>query len=133
MPVATAAIADLYPPIERGKMQGVMGAIFGIGTAAGPVLGGVITDYISWNWVFFINVPIVAISLFLIARQFPSVASVNKKRIDYLGMSVLGLFLLDLLLFFTWAGTGVNGRLARHCGRWFCRQRHCLARSSSWS
>jgi EmrB/QacA subfamily drug resistance transporter len=105
MPVATAAIADLYSPIERGKMQGVMGAIFGLGTAAGPILGGLITDYISWNWVFFINVPIVALSLFMIARQFPSVEVVNKKRIDFLGMSVLGLFLLDLLLFFTWAGS----------------------------
>jgi EmrB/QacA subfamily drug resistance transporter len=105
MPVATAAIADLYSPIERGKMQGIMGAIFGLGTAAGPVLGGIITDYISWNWVFFINVPIVVLSLSLIARQFPSVETVNKKRIDFLGMSVLGLFLLDLLLFFTWAGS----------------------------
>ena len=105
MPVATAAIGDLYSPIERGKMQGVMGAVFGLGTAAGPVLGGIITDYISWNWVFFINVPIVAISLFMIARQFPSAESVNTKKIDYLGMSVLGVFLLDLLLFFTWAGS----------------------------
>jgi EmrB/QacA subfamily drug resistance transporter len=104
IPVATAAIADLYSPIERGKMQGVMGAVFGLGTAAGPVLGGLITDYISWHWVFFINVPIAAISLFLIAGQFPSIDAVTKKKIDYLGMSVLGLFLLDLLLFFTWAG-----------------------------
>jgi EmrB/QacA subfamily drug resistance transporter len=104
IPVATAAIADLYSPTERGKMQGIMGAVFGLGTAGGPVLGGLITDSLSWHWVFFINVPIAAVSLFLIARQFPSVEAVNKKKIDFVGMSVLGLFLLDLLLFFTWAG-----------------------------
>jgi EmrB/QacA subfamily drug resistance transporter len=104
MPVATAAIADLYSPIERGKMQGVMGAIFGLGTALGPVIGGLITDNISWHWVFYINVPIAAVALFLTARQFPAMEVTSHKKIDYLGMSVLGLFLLDLLLFFSWAG-----------------------------
>ncbi len=104
MPVATAAIADLYSPVERGKMQGVMGAVFGLGTALGPVIGGSLTDYLSWHWVFYLNVPIVAMALFLTARQFPSMEVVDRKRIDYVGMSVLGLFLLDLLLFFTWAG-----------------------------
>lgn len=104
MPVATAAIADLYSPEERGKMQGVMGAVFGLGTALGPVIGGMITDYISWHWVFYINVPLAAVALFFTARQFPALEAVNSKRIDYLGMSVLGLFLLDLLLFFSWAG-----------------------------
>ncbi len=104
IPVATAAIADLYSPIERGKMQGVMGAVFGLGTALGPVIGGFITDYISWHWVFYLNVPLAALALFFTARQFPSIEVIHRKRIDYTGMSVLGLFLLDLLLFFTWAG-----------------------------
>lgn len=104
MPVATAAIADLYSPIERGKMQGVMGAVFGLGTALGPVIGGLITDNISWHWVFYINVPLAAVALFLTARQFPAIEVTSHKKIDYLGMSVLGLFLLDLLLFFSWAG-----------------------------
>jgi len=104
IPVATAAIGDLYSPTERAKMQGVMAAVFGLGTAAGPIIGGFINDNISWHWVFYINLPIGLISLFLIARQFPKVETVNLKKIDYLGMSVLGVFLLDLLLFFTWAG-----------------------------
>ncbi|MDW5563904.1 MAG: MDR family MFS transporter [Methanomassiliicoccus sp.] len=104
MPVASAAIADLYSPSERGKMQGVMGAVFGLGTALGPVLGGLITDNVSWHWVFYINVPVAAVALFLTARQFPSMEAASHKKIDYLGMSMLGLFLLDLLLFFTWAG-----------------------------
>lgn len=104
MPVATAAIADLYSPVERGKMQGVMGAIFGLGTALGPVLGGLITDNFSWHWIFYINVPLAAVALFLTARQFPAMEAIEHKKIDYLGMSVLGMFLLDLLLFFSWAG-----------------------------
>jgi EmrB/QacA subfamily drug resistance transporter len=104
IPVATAAIGDLYAPIDRAKMQGVMGAIFGVGFAAGPIIGGLIADNISWNWVFYINLPIGVIALFLIARQFPTMEITNTKRIDYLGMSVLGVFLLDLLMFFTWAG-----------------------------
>ncbi len=104
MPVATAAIADLYSPIERGRMQGVMGAVFGLGTALGPVVGGLITDNISWHWVFYINVPLAAVALFLTARKFPAMEATDHKKIDYLGMSVLGLFLLDLLLFFSWAG-----------------------------
>lgn len=105
VPVATAAVADLYSPEERGKMQGALGAVFGVGTALGPVIGGFLTDYLSWHWVFYINVPIAAIALFLVAREFPSMEVANHKRIDYVGMSILGLFLLDLLLFFTWAGT----------------------------
>lgn len=104
MPVAMAAIADLYSPAERGKMQGIMGAVFGLGIALGPVVGGLITEYVSWHWVFYINVPIALVALFLIARQFPSVEAANLKRTDHLGMSVLALFLLDLLLFFTWVG-----------------------------
>lgn len=104
MPVATAAIADLYSPVERGKMQGIMGAVFGLGTALGPVIGGLITDNISWHWVFYINVPIAAVALFLTARQFPAMEITSRKKVDFLGMSVLGLFLLDLLLFFSWAG-----------------------------
>jgi MFS family permease len=105
IPVATAAIGDLYSPAERAKMQGVMAAVFGIGTALGPIMGGIITDYISWHWVFYINVPIALIALFLTARDFPSMEVKEHKKIDYVGMSVLGVFILDLLLFFTWAGS----------------------------
>jgi len=104
IPVATAAIGDLYSPTERAKMQGLMAAIFGVGMAMGPIVGGLITDHISWHWVFYINVPIGAAALFLIARKFPTMEVTNTKKIDYLGMSVLGVFLLDIILFFNWAG-----------------------------
>lgn len=108
IPVATASIADLYSPADRAKMQGIMAAVFGVGTALGPIIGGIITDYISWHWVFYINVPIAGLALFLTSRKFPSMETAIHKKIDYLGMSLLGLFLLDLLLFFTWAGTDIE-------------------------
>ncbi len=108
MPVATAAIADLYSPADRAKMQGIMAAIFGVGTALGPIMGGIITDYISWHWVFYINVPIAGLALFLTSREFPSMETTGRKKVDYLGMSILGVFLLVLLLFFTWAGTDIE-------------------------
>lgn len=108
IPVATASIGDLYSPADRAKMQGVMAAVFGVGTALGPIIGGIITDYVSWHWVFYINVPIAAVALFLTARKFPSMETAIHKKIDYLGMSLLALFLLDLLLFFTWAGTDID-------------------------
>ena len=61
IPVATAAVADLYEPAKRARMQGMLGAVFGIGMGLGPVLGGYITEYIGWHWVFYINLPMAVI------------------------------------------------------------------------
>ena len=74
VPVATAAVADLYPPEDRGKMQGILGAVFGIGSGIGPLIGGYITEYISWHWIFYINIPLAAIALILTVEnsQHPS-------------------------------------------------------------
>jgi MFS family permease len=93
IPVATASIADLYSPADRAKMQGIMAAIFGIGTALGPIIGGIITDYISWHWVFYINVPIAGLALFLTSRRFPSLETSNQKKVDYLGCPSCGVSL----------------------------------------
>ena len=104
IPVATAAVADLYAPHERARMQGLLGAVFGIGSGIGPLLGGFITDNISWHWVFYINVPLAAIAFFLTIKKFPTPIQDSKPVVDYIGISVLTLFLLDLVLFFHWAG-----------------------------
>ena len=61
IPVATAAVADLYEPAKRAGMQSMLGAVFGIGIGLGPVLGGYITEYIGWHWVFYINLPMAVI------------------------------------------------------------------------
>lgn len=104
MPVAMASVADFYPPEERGKMQGLLGAVFGIGSGIGPLVGGFICTYISWHWIFFINVPLAAICLFLTIRKFPAMNHDALKRIDYLGMVVLTVLILDILLYFQWIG-----------------------------
>lgn len=104
IPVATATVADLYPPEKRGKVQGMLGAIFAIGSAIGPLLGGLITDSIGWHWCFFINVPIGLAMIALTAAKFPSIEVQEKPYIDYTGIGVLSLFIADILLLFTWAG-----------------------------
>ncbi|HEX7544851.1 MAG TPA: MDR family MFS transporter, partial [Candidatus Limnocylindrales bacterium] len=71
-PISLAVIGDLFTPAERGKYQGLFGAVFGIAFLVGPFLGGLLTDSLSWHYIFFVNVPIGLISLYLIARLLPT-------------------------------------------------------------
>jgi EmrB/QacA subfamily drug resistance transporter len=88
-PVALAVVADLYTPAERGKYLGLFGAMFGIASLIGPAIGGLITDNLSWHWIFFVNVPIAAISLVMIWRLLPPIRRPDAVRhIDYLGAAV---------------------------------------------
>ena len=105
IPVATSAVADLYAPEDRGKMQGLIGGVFGIGSGIGPLVGGYITEYISWQWVFYINVPLALVAFLLTLKKFPMPDNTDKPSIDVKGIAFLSLFLLDLLLFFEWAGS----------------------------
>lgn len=104
IPVATAAVADLYSPMERGRIQGILGAIFAVAMCLGPFIGGYITDAASWHWIFYINVPIGAIALIFILRKFPTPEVTDTRKVDYTGMALLSVFLLDILLFFSWVG-----------------------------
>jgi EmrB/QacA subfamily drug resistance transporter len=72
-PISLAVIGDLFTPAERGKYQGLFGGVFGIAFLVGPFLGGVLTDNISWHWIFFVNVPVGLISLYMIGRLLPMV------------------------------------------------------------
>ncbi len=88
-PVALAVIADLYTPAERGKYLGLFGAVFGVSSLVGPGLGGFLTDTVGWNWIFFINVPIGLIALFIIWRLLPAIKRPDAGRnIDYVGAAV---------------------------------------------
>ena len=99
------AIADLFPPETRGKYQGFIGVVFGMSSVIGPTLGGFITDTISWNWVFFINVPIGVPVLLLIAFLFPAIKpEVENRRHDYAGMVTLVLAVVPILLALSWGG-----------------------------
>jgi MFS family permease len=70
-PISLAVIGDLFTPAERGKYQGLFGAVFGVAFLVGPFLGGVLTDNVGWHWIFFVNVPVGLISLYLIGRLLP--------------------------------------------------------------
>ncbi len=100
-PIALAIIGDLFSPAERGKYQGLFGAVFGISFLVGPALGGFLTDAVSWHWVFYVNLPIGLVSLYVIARVLPNIRRPEiTHRLDYLGALVftvgIGLLLVGL-------------------------------------
>lgn len=104
IPVAMATVADLYTPQERGKMQGILGAIFAIASAIGPFIGGVIVDNASWHWVFFVNIPIGILAIAFTAIKFPKTHAESNAKIDYLGMGALSAFLALLIMVVTFGG-----------------------------
>ena len=104
IPVATASVADFYPPRDRARMQGMMGALFGIGSGVGPLIGGYITEAISWHWVFFINVPLAIVSILLTVKEFPKPLEGAEHVVDTRGICLLSVLLLDVLLFIELGG-----------------------------
>ena len=108
MPVAMASVADFFAPEDRGKMQGMLGAVFGVGSGIGPLVGGAICKYVSWHWIFYINVPIAIVCFLLTMSKFPSMNVDSVKRIDFPGMVVLTALILDVLLYFQWIGDEIE-------------------------
>ncbi len=104
IPVSTAAVGDLYDMEDRARMQGVLGAAYGIGSGAGPLLGGFLTEYFSWHWAFFINIPLVIVCGALIARGYPRNPAPDGVSVDVRGMILLSLLLVDVLLLMEWGG-----------------------------
>jgi EmrB/QacA subfamily drug resistance transporter len=105
-PIALAVIGDLFTPAERGKYQGLFGAVFGIAFLIGPGLGGFLTDTFSWHWVFFVNLPIGVAALAVIGRLLPNIKGRRRDiRIDYLGVITLTLGLMPILVGLTLAET----------------------------
>src|SRR5947208_8757901 len=106
-PVALAVIGDMFDASERGKYQGLVGAIFGLSSVIGPAIGGVITDTVGWHWVFFVNLPLGAVVFTVVWRVMPSFRpSGARPKIDYLGGSVLAGALVPLLVGLTNKQTG---------------------------
>jgi EmrB/QacA subfamily drug resistance transporter len=106
MPIAIAIIGDLFTPRERGKWQGLTGAVWGLSAIIGPTLGGWITENTSWRWVFYVNLPIGLAAMLVLIFLMPNLRGRAKEvSIDYIGAALLVLGTVPLLLGFTWAGT----------------------------
>lgn len=102
---AFTAIGDLFPPAERGKWQGIVAAVFGLSSVVGPMLGGLITDNLSWRWVFYVNVPVGIMAASIIFFLFPMFRRPDPRPpIDFAGAATLTLGLVPILLGFVWAG-----------------------------
>ncbi len=100
-----AAIADLFAPEERGKAQGLLGAVIFLAAVVGPLVAGHLADNASWRWIFLLNVPAGLLVLLFIARTFPAVRPAAADRgLDYAGMLALALAVTPVLIALSWSG-----------------------------
>jgi EmrB/QacA subfamily drug resistance transporter len=100
-----AIIAEVVSPRERGRYQGYFGAVFGAASVAGPLLGGFITDHMSWRWVFYVNLPLGLLALAVTMLVLPAGQRHGNPRIDYAGSAILAAFVTTVVLLTTWGGT----------------------------
>nr|WP_123039482.1 MDR family MFS transporter [Cohnella candidum]AYQ71418.1 DHA2 family efflux MFS transporter permease subunit [Cohnella candidum] len=105
MPIVFTIIFDLFPMEKRGKMMGLFGAVFGISSVFGPILGGSISDNLSWRWIFYINVPIGVLSFLFILRAYHESKNTRKQNIDWLGAVLLTGAILCLMFGLELGGT----------------------------
>ena len=105
MSLVFVIVGDLYAPAERGKIQGVIAAVFGMSSVIGPTLGGFITDTLSWHWIFYINLPISIPLIIAMSLFFPRVEPAPMDRtIDVLGIVTLIATVIPLMLALSFAG-----------------------------
>ncbi|MFD1720394.1 MFS transporter [Amnibacterium endophyticum] len=105
MPISITVAGDIYTIAERAKAQGYLASVWAISSVLGPTLGGVFSQFVSWRWIFFVNIPIALLAGFLVMRGYHEKAARTQHRIDYAGAAVLTLGLTALLLGLLEGGT----------------------------
>jgi EmrB/QacA subfamily drug resistance transporter len=102
---AMAIIGDLFAPRERGRYQGLTGGVFGLASVFGPMLGGWLTDALSWRWIFYINVPFGLVALAVLMATMPKPETGQQHKVDWWGATALTAGLVPLLLALNWGGS----------------------------
>jgi EmrB/QacA subfamily drug resistance transporter len=100
-----STVGDIVSPRERGRYQGLFGAVFGLASVAGPLLGGLIVEHLSWRWIFYVNLPIGLVALTVITLTLPAVSVRTRPAIDYLGAGLLASSLSAIVLVASLGGT----------------------------
>ena len=102
--VAFALLGLLFEARERGKAQGIFGAVFGIAGVIGPLVGGLLTDHLSWRWTFYLNMPVGAVALYFLVKHMPSLEPAGEKPFDLPGAIALTAWTVPLMLALSWGG-----------------------------
>ena len=104
MTLAMAIVADIISPRERGRYQGYIQMVFVVASVAGPLLGGLFADHLSWRWVFYVNIPIGVVALTVVSTTLARTTTDRRPRIDWLGAALLAAAITSALLVTTWGG-----------------------------
>jgi EmrB/QacA subfamily drug resistance transporter len=102
---AFTIIADIFPPRERGKWVGLIGAVFGLASVIGPTLGGFLTDNLSWRWVFYVNIPVGIAAMAIAYFALPNIKHDARGKIDWLGSLSITAAVVPLILALIWGGS----------------------------